>query len=74
MTAVFGVDCNGGRDYSHQEKGGDNWGEIAVEIMRNVQIQDIFLKVEPIVFPDRLDKARERKKRSQGCLQSFGPG
>lgn len=53
MTAVFRVDCNGGRDYSHQEKGGDNLGEIAVEIMRNVQIQDIFLKVEPTVFPDK---------------------
>lgn len=53
---MFRVDCKRGRDYSHQEKDGDNSGETAVEVMRNDQIQDLFLK-EPMVFPDGLDKA-----------------
>lgn len=36
---------------------GDNLGEIAVDIMRNDQIEDTFLEVEPTVFPGRLYKA-----------------
>lgn len=54
---VLRVNCSRGKDYSHQEEDGDNLGEIAMDIMRNDQVKDIFLKVEPTVFPDRLDKA-----------------
>lgn len=61
------VNCSRGKDYSHQEEEGDNLGEIAMDIMRNDPIEDICLKVEPTVFPDRLDKARH-------SLQGFGLG
>lgn len=43
-------------------KDDDNLGEIAVERMRNGQIQDIFLKVEPAIFLDRLRHVRERSR------------
>lgn len=69
------VNCSRGKDYSHQKEEGDNLGEIAMDIMRNDQNQDICLKVEPTVFPDRLDKAQERKKRSEPMVPpGFGPG
>lgn len=69
------VNCSRGKDYSHQEEDGDNLGEIAMDIMRNDQIEDIYLKVEPTVFPDRLDEAQERKQRSEPRVPpGFWPG
>lgn len=44
--------------------------EIAMDKMRN-EIENIFLKVEQTVFPDRLRHWRERR-RAKGCFQDFG--
>lgn len=44
----------------------------AVQVVRSGQALDVFLKVEPISFHDRLDVQYERKGRVKDDIKAFG--